>query len=105
MRDIGIKKICKVLKNDVGAETLEQILDALLQRSEGATESCIDDDKDAKSIDLMQWLKEIITFDRFSLTIRLMDASLLSRVVAWLDSYSGDDTDTLQLVRTAFTER
>lgn len=102
MRDIGIKKICKVLKNDVSAETLEQIVDVLLQGSEASTES--DSDNNANdTINLMVWLQEIITFDRFSLTVRLLDAALLNRVVVWLDAYRGDDLANLQLIRKAFT--
>lgn len=101
MRDIGIKKICKVLKNDVSAETLEQIVDVLLQDGEASMGNNSDSD-DTENIDLMKWLGEIITFDRFSLTVRLLDATLLNRVIAWLDAYSGDGAADIQLIRESF---
>ena len=103
MRDIGIKKICKVLRSDVSAETLEQILDVLLQGSDSLLEHG-DSNDTTTSIDLMKWLKEIITFDRFSLTVRLLDSHLLDRVIHWLDSCTDDNVTDLQLIREAFAQ-
>lgn len=105
MRDIGIRKICKVLKNDVSAETLEQILSVLLEGGEASVEMNRDSNATSdNSIDIIKWLQEIITFDRFSLTVRLLDADLIKRVIAWLDAYSGDATTELQLIREAFRQ-
>lgn len=56
-------------------------------------------------IDLATWLTEIISFGRFSLTLRLLDASLLARVVAWLDAQIVEgDAASLQQIRDAFVQ-
>jgi hypothetical protein len=106
LRDLGIKKICKVLKRDVGADTLEQILDVLLQgASASADASKVSENEPIDEIDLVKWLTEIITFDRFSLTVRLLDANLLKRVVEWLDSFnSSASSEFLQPIREAFSQ-
>mmetsp|Transcript_11154 Transcript_11154/g.20668 ORF Transcript_11154/g.20668 Transcript_11154/m.20668 type:complete len:118 (+) Transcript_11154:550-903(+) len=107
LRDIGIKKICKVLKHDVGAETLEQILNVLLDGATSAAASKSSEpseEEPIESIDLVKWLTEIITFDRFSLTVRLLDAALLARVLAWVDSLGILEDENLQHIRDAFSQ-
>lgn len=101
--NIGIKRVCKVLKKDVSAETLEQLLDVLLQgRAEGTTTEHDEEIEGKGSVNLMKWLKEIVKFDRFSLTIRLLNTSMLKQIVEVLDSLPSGDSE-VHLVREAFT--
>ena len=94
--------MCKVLKNDISVETLEQILDVLLQGNP-STRTTVDNE--AAVVESIMLLKQIITFDRFALTVRLLDSKLVQRLNNWLDAChggDGDEAEDVEIIRKAF---
>lgn len=100
LKSVGIKRVRKLLKHDISAETLEDMLGVLLNGSNENTE-----DDSSSEIDLLHWLKEIISFDRFALTIRLVDSKLCDQVIQWLSIYNGPNSSDVDSVRSAFLQK
>jgi len=103
--DVGLKKISKVLKSDVSADTLEQIIEVLLHWSRNNSLSTNSSELKTTNFDILHWLREIVDFNRFSLTVKLLGSGVVQGVIAWLDAYDGEDVVSAQIVRERFLQK
>ena len=97
LTSVGIARSCKILRCDMGAELMEDILLTLVSsRGEGEGEedtsasqetevpADMGEDTSTRVLDPFPWLKAFSEFDRFSLNLRFLSENSIQRIGTWL---------------------
>ncbi|CAE7828890.1 unnamed protein product, partial [Symbiodinium microadriaticum] len=103
---VGITRSCKILKCDMGAELMEDIILTLIQSGEvpkaaGRMEKETDEEELAPISDPFAWLQAFSEFDRFSLNVRFLSQSTLTQVGEWLCEQCTDEQASVVSARYA----
>lgn len=97
---VGLVRSSKILKCDMSAELMEDIISVILPPNaqtynpHDVTTQTSDENGECVPVldsDPYSWLKVFSEFDRFSLNIRFLREDIISRVVEWLRNRSEDD--------------
>lgn len=98
---VGLARSTKILKCDMSAELMEDIVLTLLQHQEesiNAEESTKNEASEAEVesptiVPAFAWLKSFSEFDRFSLNVRFLNQDTILRVSEWLSEKCQDEED------------